>query len=109
MYLHCWLRALSDFCQAENLLGEAKDTLIQITNKTSQAICSFQKGLVALKVRLMIISHNFFLVTCNANFVEKDTGIPVEFATYASCCVTCTAVYNYFANWACCIALRCPI
>ena len=72
MYLHCWLRALSDFCQAENLLGEAKDTLIQITNKTSQAICSFQKGLVALKVRLMIVSHNFFLVTCNANLGEKD-------------------------------------
>ena len=96
MYLHCWLRALSDFCQAENLLGEAKDTLIQITNKTSQAICSFQKGLVALKVRLMIISHNFFLVTCNANLGEKDIA--------GSCRILdiCKLLYDlqsdYFAN-----------
>jgi hypothetical protein len=51
VHLHCWLKALTGFSQAENLLGEAKETLSQITEKTSQAICSFQKGLVALKVR----------------------------------------------------------
>ena len=50
VHLHCWLKALADFSQAENFLGEAKETLSQITEKTSQAICSFQKGLVALKV-----------------------------------------------------------
>lgn len=50
VHLHCWIKSLSDFSQAENLLGEAKETLPQITEKTSQAICCFQKGLVALKV-----------------------------------------------------------
>ncbi|XP_028398755.1 integrator complex subunit 7-like [Dendronephthya gigantea] len=49
VHLHCWIKSLSDFSQAENLLGEAKETLSRITEKTSQAICSFQKGLVALK------------------------------------------------------------
>lgn len=53
VHLHCWLKALSDFCEAESLLSAAKDTLSQITKKTSQAITSFQKGLVSLKVRSM--------------------------------------------------------
>jgi hypothetical protein len=55
VHLNCWLKALADFSQAESVLGEAKETMPQITEKTSQAICSFQKGLVALKVSLLFL------------------------------------------------------
>lgn len=57
VHLHCWLKALSDFCEAESLLSAAKDTLSQITKKTSQAITSFQKGLVSLKAAVTSINN----------------------------------------------------
>ena len=63
VHLHCWLKALADFSQAENLLGEAKETLSQITEKTSQAICSFQKGLVALKVDYLLKPYYLLVIT----------------------------------------------
>jgi hypothetical protein len=68
VHLHCWLKALADFSQAENLLGEAKETLSQITEKTSQAICSFQKGLVALKVDYLKPYYLLLITAIRTNY-----------------------------------------
>lgn len=54
VHLHCWLKALASFSLAESHLSEAKETLSQITGKISQAISTFQKGLVSLKVGFLL-------------------------------------------------------
>ncbi|XP_046849594.1 integrator complex subunit 7-like [Xenia sp. Carnegie-2017] len=55
VHLHCWLKALASFSLAESHLSEAKETLSQITEKISQAISTFQKGLVSLKAAVTAV------------------------------------------------------